>query len=365
MATRLFWYNPNIAAHPNNHHLPGIAKYSSFFKMFNSTVVFIDRTGTINIPFNVKSLFPLPQFRPMKKTYEEICNERAQELLGRAQDLGVKIYVMYSGGIDSTLLLISLLKNASSEQKKDIIVLMTEDSISENPNFYSDHIRGKLHADSSTMFPYILGSKHLFVAGEHNDQVFGSDLVGKLIIKFGSSVINQPYNRDMFFKYFDEKIENAGMTNFYLDLFERLKAAAPIDIATNFDYLWWINFSCKWQSVFMRMLTYTAPRNTQAMDIDYIKNNYFHFYGTEDFQLWSMNNPDKKIKDKWNTYKWVCKDIIYKFTKDAEYRDNKIKRGSLYHLLVSQGSYNFIDESMKFYQTLDPQEYYNSKNDFI
>ena len=70
----------------------------------------------------------------------------------------------------------------------------------------------------------------------------------------------------------------------------------------------------------MRMLAYTSERTVANITADYITTNYFHFYGTEDFQLWSMNNMDKKIKDTWNTYKWVCKDIIYDYTRDADYR---------------------------------------------
>lgn len=204
----------------------------------------------------------------------------------------------------------------------------------------------------------------MLVDGEHNDQLFGSDIVAKLIQQFGSSVLHQPYNRDIVFKFFNSSINNESETNFYLDLFERLKNAAPINIATNYDYFWWINFSLKWQTVFMRKLPFVAPRNTHNITLDYINNRYVRFYNTEDFQLWSMNNPDKKIKDTWNTYKWLCKDIIYEYTKDAEYRDNKIKRGSLHSLLLQQMSYSFIDESMNFYRELDPKEYYNPKNDF-
>jgi hypothetical protein len=242
---------------------------------------------------------------------------------------------------------------------------MTEDSITENPNFYRDHIYGKLHTDSANMFPYLLGGEHLLVSGELNDQLFGSEVVSKLIARFDPSIIHQSYNRNTFFKFFNEKVNDADVTNFYLDLFERLKAAAPINIATNFDYLWWLNFSLKWQSAFFRLLSYTSPKNISAINAAYINSNYVLFYGTEDFQLWSMNNLDKRIRDNWKTYKWVCKDIIYGYTKDADYRDNKIKRGSLYYILLQQVSYNFIDESMNFYQTLDPQEYFNSKNDFI
>ncbi len=365
MQKHFLYYNPNVAAHPQNFRYPGVEKFSKFFQIFNPTVVFLDRTNTIKIPFRTTSLFPMPVFRPMTKTFEEICNERARELLDRADKLGVTLYVFYSGGIDSTLLLISLLKNAAPVQKANITVLLSEESITENPNFYRDHIYGKLKTDSAMMFSRLLGSRHLFVGGEHNDQLFGSDMMAKLILKFGPSIIQHPYERDVFFQFFNEKLNDSEVTNFYLDMFERLKSRSPVPIVTSHDYLWWINFSLKWQSVFMRMLSYVSQRNVSGITAEYIRTHYSHFYGTEDFQLWSMNNMDKKIKGAWNTYKWPCKDIIYEYTKDADYRDNKTKRGSLYFLLLQQDSYNFIDESMTFSKEVNIEDYYEPENDFI
>ena len=40
-------------------------------------------------------------------------------------------------------------------------------------------------------------------------------------------------------------------------------------------------------------------------------------------------NKDKKHKGTWLSYKYELKDFIYKFTKDADYRDNKVKVKSL------------------------------------
>jgi hypothetical protein len=361
---RLLQYNPNVVTHESNFHLPGIEKFSKFFKIYNPTVVVLDRSNTIRIPVYTTLLFPLPVLRPISKSFEEICNDRAIELLTRADSLGVTVYVFYSGGIDSTLLLISLLKQATPVQKANIVVLLSEDSIRENPNFYREFIHGKLRVDSVNQYPYLLGSNALFVGGEHNDQLFGSDMMGKLITRFDPSVIQKRYDRDLFFTFFNGNLDDSVATHFYLDMFERLKAAAPVNIVTNHDYLWWINFSLKWQSVFMRMLTCVAPRNATRIDLAYLGTRYNHFYGTEDFQLWSMNNMDKKIKNSWNTYKWVCKDIIYDYTKDADYRDNKIKVGSLSSVIRQQIQYNFIDDSMTFSREMSPQEYYNPNNDF-
>ncbi len=363
--TRLTYYNQHLATHEKNFDLPGIESYAFFFKhIYSATIAVVDRTNTITLPLKTHSLFPIPTLRPITESLEDICNERAKEILTRADSLGVTLYVSWSGGIDSTLLLISLLKVASSTQKENIVVLMTEASITENPHFYRDHIRGKLRTDSANSFPYLLGTNAFFLGGEGNDQIFGSDVVGKFIQKFGPSVINAPYSRDTFFTYFNEQAHNPTMVNFYLDLFGKLKAACPIPLSSNFDLLWWINFSLKWQSVFMRVLSYTSPRNRMNVERDYIGVRYDHFYNTEKFQLWSLNNQDKKIKDTWNTYKWPCKDIIYDYTKDADYRDNKLKQGSLYWLLAQRSQFNFIDEKFHLYDSLPREEYYEPDNDF-
>ena len=113
------------------------------------------------------------------------------------------------------------------------------------------------------------------------------------------------------------------------------------------------------------MLSYTAKRNTPRMTGDYLRDTYAPFYNTEEFQLWSMNNPDKKMREEWRTYKWPAKEVIYEYAKDADYRDNKTKRGSLYHLILQQIPSNFIDDQLRFYDTMDPTLYHNPQNDFI
>lgn len=360
----LLYYSPLVAASPDNFGSAGMQKFATFYRVFQSSVVVIDRTGTIKTPIRTKSVFPIPTLRTMTSTFEDLCNERARFLLRHAEGIGAPLYVLYSGGIDSTLVLVSLLKNATPEQKKTIVVLLSNSSIVENQNFYRDHIHGKLQVQSSGMFWHLLGTAPVIVGGEHNDQLFGSDRLGDLIRMFGPSVIHAPYSRDTFFSYLNVSLSDAALANFWLDTFERLKEASPVPIVTNADFLWWINFSLKWQSVFFRTLSYVSERHVHEISEDYIKTRYFQFYGTDDFQLWSLTNPDKKIKDTWNTYKWPCKDIIYDYNKDAEYRDTKTKHGSLFALMKQRDSYNFITDELRMYRELNPALYHEPENDF-
>jgi len=361
----LIQYTPTILDGPPHNQLPGVSNFRYTAKLFSLGLAPLDRTGSITYPIRMKLIAPMPALRPMKKSFEEICNERALEILARAEKLGAPIYTFWSGGIDSTLVLISLLKNATPEQKKNIVVMMTEESIAEYPDFYRDHVYGKLRTDSSMMFPYMLGSNALITSGEQNDQLFGFDSIGKLILKFGSSILHKPYEQDTFRQLFNDAGKEPALTELFLQNFEKIMRAAPVPITTHFEYLWWINFSQKWQNSYLRMLTCVAPRNTPKITKEYMDMRYVSFYGTDDFQLWSMQNNDKKIKDEWRTYKWTCKDIIYDYTKDKDYRDNKTKRGSLRYVIVQQESFGFIDENFKFYRDLDASKFYVPENDFV
>jgi len=363
---KLLYYKPRIVTAEKNFHLGGIKRFAHFFEIFNNDVVIVDRTKTIQLPVMTHALFPMPQFRVFTQTYEEVCNIRAQEILKKLDARnGSRLCIFYSGGIDSTTVLVSLLKNASTEQRERFTVLLSENSIVENPEFYAQHIVGKLRIESSVNFMYLLGTDNIFISGEHNDQLFGSDMIGKLMKTCGDKVIHESYNRDMFLTFFNSIKNEPEMNSFYLDIFERLKGNAPVSIETNYDFLWWINFSLKWQTVFMRQLVFTAERNIGNLTKEYIDTHYFTFFNTDDFQLWSMNNLDKRIKNTWNTYKWVAKDVIYNYTKDSNYRDNKTKVGSLYNLMIGNSSYNFVDDTFNFYKELPIEEYYCARNDFI
>jgi hypothetical protein len=359
---RYVCYNANCLARYQD--LPGIKEFLFYFRAYEDPNMSpVDRTGVIKFPVRTKSLCPLPQLRLFMPTYEEVCNERAQELLARAEKLDTSLYVFWSGGIDSTCVLVSLLKNAFVAQRERIVVVMSEDSIAEYPAFYHQHIRGKLRRESAMMFPYIIGTHRVLVSGENNDQLFGSDIIASVINRFGFDAVLEPYNRELFMVFFTTEMgEHAA--RLYVRLFEELKERAPVVLKTNYDVFWWINFAVKWQTAYMRMLSFTAKRNVHLLSEHYVKTYYAPFYSTESFQLWSLSNPRQRVRDGWRSYKWPAKEIIYEYTKDADYRDNKLKRGSLQYLAVKHIPF-IIDENFKCHESITPEEFYVEDNDFI
>jgi hypothetical protein len=79
-----------------------------------------------------------------------------------------------------------------------------------------------------------------------------------------------------------------------------------------------------------------------------------------------MNNLDMRIRDGgWRSYKWPAKELIYEFTKDMDYLNTKIKRGSLQYLFVQHQQFNFMDDRFKVHDVVNPEEFYEERNDFV
>ncbi len=85
--------------------------------------------------------------------------------------------------------------------------------------------------------------------------------------------------------------------------------------------LWWWNFAVKWQEITYRRLSDLEDASQLA--------NIRHFFQTDDFQRWSIANPVLKIRDTIQSYKWPAKDFVHAFAGHADYRDHKLKVGSL------------------------------------
>ena len=353
------------ARHIFEHQLPGLNRFRGYFHAYGRGVMPIDRGGSIRFPVKTQSLFPLPTMRIFSKSYEQICNERAVQLLRFADGMDVPLYCFWSGGIDSTCVLVSLLKAATPAQRERIVVLLSEASISEYPDFYRNQIRGKLARAPASRFPYLIGTRNLLVSGEHNDQLFGSDVIAEAIKNVGFDAVMAPYDRKLFLDFFTTRMEgDRDAAHWYVGLFELLRERAPVPLKSNYDLFWWINFNLKWQNVFMRMLSFVAKRNVAGLTPAYVENFYWPFFCSDDFQLWSMNNMDKRVRGSWRGYKWPAKDVIYDFTRDADYRDSKLKLGSLQFLIRQQAPAAFIDDKFGFHESVTPDVFYAADNDF-
>ena len=268
-----------------------------------------DRT---NILFNVPNLDPI---LPLGKTgYKDslvdTCDSRAQEIINKSGDK--KSYVFWSGGIDSTTVLVSLLKLGAGPS---LCIVMTEESIKEYPEFYNNYIHNKLNIrliryEHAYKIPEPVDTyltDGIVVTGEIGDQMFGSDMY----LTYGDSTkLLSPWKNEL---------KNSRA----FEKYEQFALACPVEIKTLKDFWWWFNYSVKYNSVVFRML-----RTSHNFKLEC---NTFHFFNTTAFNDWSMSTPveDRFFGSNIKNYKQPLKDYIYSFTKDSNYCKNKTKEGSL------------------------------------
>jgi hypothetical protein len=347
--------------------IPGGNNFRHFFHIFSKNITFVDRTYTVTSPLKCEILphLQMPKFEEYSRHYYDICDERAIQLYNQAVESRRKLLVMYSGGIDSTLILCSLLKNINEKElKENTIVLLSDLSIQENLNFYYDHVGKKFNCVSSYKFPYYIGDdKFLFISGENADQLFGSQATGVYAVDKDYRIVFEPLEKtegtiiDWMASRCGDKESGEKM---YFTL-KKITDNAPIKIDSIFKYFWWLNFTTKWQSVYVRMLPFS--RNKQTLKLE---ENYTTFYHTKDFQLWAMNNANCELRSQHGkpTGKQVAKEYIFDYNGDLDYL-NKPKIGSLSSLFKNKSTSTYIDSELNYFNDYPNESFYNYNNDFV
>ncbi len=282
----------------------------------------VDRSATLPSPgLRMAVVDPIPNASGFKKSFDEVCHQRAAQIL--AEDREIALF--WSGGIDSTTALSALLMQADAADRARIFIFLRPRSISEYPYFFDNYVKILNHyiitaqrgddyrSGTGRTFSCDLGAalaaeaRHrLVVTGEHGDQIFGSMKLAE-----NPDWIGQPAQ-----VYLDHHDLNGHDQEI-----QRLNAACPVPIRTIETMLWWWNFAVKWQEITFRGLSDLRHPGDFS--------NIRHFFQTDDFQKWSIANPDLKIRHTFESYKWPAKDFIHAFTGDEDYRVHKTKVGSL------------------------------------
>lgn len=296
------YYNKNIIEDPS---LLGLQR-----KYFNSPL--IDRTGTIDQ--GLKILTPLA-LNTTTDSFEKIMDDRAVQLLKLASKNNRNIKVAYSGGIDSTGVMVALLRHKEEYPDVTIINVMSRESYLEYPEFYDKHLSIKTEVrfvDSLEVLAELgkqEDKKHYIVTGEIGDQLFGSALMFKLN---NPQILVEPWANTLTCFHYTKLIDLVRKNPFY----ETDKSYAC--------FLWWLNFTLKYQWVQIRICAKLGRHIVQDL---------IHFYDSPEFQAWAVSTPmEEKFHDytRPETYKMPAKKYIFDYAKDLWYYMAKTKMPSLY-----------------------------------
>ena len=338
--SNILWYRSyNILNNPEFHELQDFQLYKHFHDAFPGGISAVDRSGTIKFPVIQEPFEPLklPEYEKMSMTYEDVCLQNAERIMDKAKNDNKKIHIMYSGGIDSSLVVAAFFLACSREDIRDwVVVLLDYRSIIENPEMYNEVLLPYFNCKSSAHFTkYFLRDDVIIVHGECNDQLFGHGLDNVIVMKLGFDFMYEKGTDDNI-----QKVLEAFSPDGYLeDVHERI-VTPLIDNAYDPDLIrseirlvfWWMNMTLKFQNVYYRM------QQCRTEDSEYkLKNDdtFLSFFTHPSLSLWSMNNTDKFLNRglKLIGIKWPSKLLIDSILSSRIYLNNKRKVGSLGRLV--------------------------------
>jgi hypothetical protein len=270
-----------------------------------------NKTGYMNQPrhytFDQRLKFDTVNFVLPEKssTLEEIVSSRAEYLI----NTGRPLKVFWSGGIDSTLVVASLL--ATIKNLDQIQIYHTCESVRENPKFYdyilNHNVKPVMWSDA---WEKEFAQDDLIITGTSADEITGS-LDRSFFDRFNKH-LNMPWER--FF--------NAIMNTSFVDQCSFLFSKSHSPIKTVFDARWWFYFYIRH--------THFARRDWDLNIENNFSSNVIQFFNTPEFDLWSIDNKDSLIGNEYRDYKMSFKVATSKFWNDQNYITNKEKGNSIY-----------------------------------
>lgn len=372
---------------------------------FNS---YVPRDGIWTTPWKddliLHDQFVMPDYDPnFNKSFEQVSDETALEIAYRIRTKDEKFLILYSGGIDSTAIVAALIKNLTDEQLKNITISMSFDSIIENEYFYTNFIKDKIKVHDSHEFDMriTVDKGYTVIIGDQGDAMFGTELGTKMyplipyyleyskrgnILKNNVSNPDTHYSeyKDCIIKHFNAcfdsryyKLNNNEKSSFdmqfgemYYNKLVKNIESSKYPVHSLHDFFWWIIFNIKYMHCAMR------PGGIQSTGVDRSKifEKTFNWYGSKDYQLWSMKNNNNGQKMEGCTqgrYKIAAKDYINDIDNNDWYYWYKMKIPSK-QIIVNRHRPALDDEidkmfgidenyQMIYYNNLGVEEYFYEK----
>jgi hypothetical protein len=340
----------------------GVKNWSLLNKIWGYNSCLIDRTNTITMPVNCATLpwLLIPEYQPVTDDFGQICQQRAEEIWLTARQRNLTVAVLWSGGIDSTLALTSLLSVANKEDRERLIILLNRDSIIEYDWFYHTFIKNKIRCTSSDLWHNWVRNDTILVTGEGGDQIVfsGFDSSRTKIIK-DMTLGNDKDSVLRALSYMTDDTQAAKVC--FENVIEPLMEISPIDLGNKLSPFWWTWFCIYWQPRYFTLLKTILKGKISTITDSYLEMNWLMFFNSDSMQRWAMENQTKFLSS--GNEKMIFKKIIYDFTNDEIYLQNKQKFSSLQNIKRSSRSRALVTRDWQFLDSTD-ERYLLKENSF-
>jgi hypothetical protein len=279
------------------------------------------------------------------KTFSEVTDEQCRRWLREKTDLPWLVF--WSGGIDSTVIVATILKNTSPADRENIYIACNRASIYESPRFFYDHVQPNFKLlPTPDIAEQQLHKLYHVIDGEFGDHLYCGGHGWELFQSIPDCmVLDIRRNPDIMLNHFASKTNKNFAVWYYECLLDNINSTG-IPIETYHDFCWWIFFNYHYTSIYIKL-----GLNTFA-------NNYNQkWYSTDSYQQWSMNNNQfgTKYTLSLSDSKLASKQYIYDFDHDEYSRAFKTKGKSvqIFDLLHNATEFCTLDDFSKLYVDRD------------
>ena len=264
-----------------------------------------DRTGANEffIPFVQEPKIPKLK-ENFNKSFKQICEERSIQLL----NTGKRLNILWSGGIDSTTVLFSLMNKANDLSQ--LKVILSPESIMESGNMFDllikDKLEYKLHINKSKrqkLFDekFIDVNNELIITGCAADELNTTK-------RLKTIPTDRKYDN---FNY--EDVISPLLSKEVIDFFNRSIQLYPKKVKYYKDFLRFYHMTYSMFYGLYSWYPYIDPKFLNIME---------SFYAIEDFEKWCIYSDESSYTEK---VKMPQRNLIYELTGDKLYSNNKIK----------------------------------------
>lgn len=284
----------------------------------------------ISIPQSLHTLPNLTQQTTL--SFSETTDLRSAELSLRLANVET-LYLFWSGGIDSNVILCSMIKNWDTAALAKVTIVLNQHSIAEDPVMYNKFIRGKMNEINTDQFYsgiVVMNNSSLYVSGTVGDVIMGPDMSLYDSMYPNSYHSNWVTNIDNIISYFSIKDGKTKGVYAFETVRDSITKLAP-NVESVYDFMTWIRFN--W-GYFPRLYDIawvfsTLPPTCNVKD--FLENNQFVFFNSITYQNWTVATMGSTVRLGSDpvSHKRVAKDYIYDVTHDSDYFINKRKEKSV------------------------------------
>jgi hypothetical protein len=306
------WQQGEYQKYHNTYKIYGFNQYNlllefNWFVEPNDYDPIVDRTQTVSMPFAYH--IDRPWQPPAHNiSLKEFFRCRTQQYLLTGQ----KINIFWSGGIDSTAIVVGFLTNCATATQLRIIY--TNASVNENPEFFS------------LLKKFSVELYELTLTGALHDKLDGITVNGMTLDERSAGISQTAFSLaggECLFLPWQDYFRNCSVSSTFFDFFEQWFAVSSRPIKTLLDARWWFYLQTKSQSQ-----KYAAPRfYTQMFESQKIN---CCFYDCEEYDSYIYHNVDAIIQpgNTYHQHKNFLKQYIRDFDNNHHYYNFAIKINS-------------------------------------